>query len=82
MKEDNPSPPRLVLIFRWFCHPELRNYIEGDLMERYQIHLKDPGKRKVDIKFILGVLLLLRPRRVALCSEVNLNSLIPLFPLI
>ena len=31
------EPPRHFLRFlRWFCHPELKTYIEGDLMELYQ----------------------------------------------
>ena len=28
------QPPKLFLrFFRWYCHPKLRNHIEGDLME-------------------------------------------------
>jgi predicted permease len=55
-------PPKLFLrFFRWFCHPELKNYIEGDLMELYSERLKESGKRKADVKFIIDVLLLFRP---------------------
>jgi putative ABC transport system permease protein len=57
-----PTPPALFLrFFRWFCHPELRNSIEGDLMELYSERLKETGKKKADIKFITDVLLLFRP---------------------
>jgi len=54
--------PQLPLrFFRWFCHPKLQKYIEGDLMELYAERLKSSGKRKADLKFIIDVLLLFRP---------------------
>ncbi len=56
------TPPKLPLrFFRWFCHPKLLKYIEGDLMELYEERVKEFGKRKADIKFITDVLLLFRP---------------------
>ncbi len=56
------KPPRLPLrFFRWFCHPKLKDSIEGDLMELYDERLKERGKRKADLKFIGDVLLLFRP---------------------
>ncbi len=58
----NLNPPKLPLrFFRWFCHPKLLKYIEGDLMELYDERVKELGKRKADIKFIGDVLLLFRP---------------------
>jgi len=58
----NRNPPRLALrFFRWFCHPKLVKYIEGDLMELYDERLKDSGKRKADVRFVVDVLLLFRP---------------------
>ena len=55
-------PPKLFLrFFRWFCHPKLLKYIEGDLMELYAERLKELGKRKADLKFVVDVLLLFRP---------------------
>jgi putative ABC transport system permease protein len=60
MKEQ--IPPKLFLrFFNWFCHPDLKPYIEGDLMELYDERFKVLGKRKADIKFIIDVLLLFRP---------------------
>lgn len=60
MKES--IPPQLFLrFFRWFCHPKLQDYIEGDLMELYKRRLTHFGRRKADIKFIIDVLLLFRP---------------------
>ncbi len=56
------KPPLLFLrFFRWFCHPDLQKYIEGDLMELYFEQLRQRGKRKADIRFIVDVLLLFRP---------------------
>ncbi|HOX83613.1 MAG TPA: permease prefix domain 2-containing transporter, partial [Chryseolinea sp.] len=56
------APPNLPLrFFRWFCHPKLLKYIEGDLMELYDERVKEFGKRKADLKFIIDVLCLFRP---------------------
>src|SRR6478609_845857 len=56
------SPPRFALrFFRWFCHPKLRDSIEGDLTELYKERVKKSGKRKADIKFVTDVILLFRP---------------------
>lgn len=56
------QPPRLFLnFFRWFCHPSLMKYIEGDLIELYEERLQTIGKRKADWKFSVDVLLLFRP---------------------
>lgn len=38
------------------------DHIEGDLIEVYEQRLKKFGKRKADVKFIIDVLLLFRPR--------------------
>ncbi|WP_373493585.1 permease prefix domain 2-containing transporter [Aquiflexum sp.] len=57
-----PHPPRLPLrFFRWFCHPDLRDSIEGDLMELYGERVGEIGERKADWKFTKDVLLLFRP---------------------
>jgi predicted permease len=56
------NPPQLPLrFFRWFCHPELRDSIEGDLMELYEEWVREKGKRKANIKLMIDVLLLFRP---------------------
>jgi putative ABC transport system permease protein len=56
------SPPKLFLrFFRWFCHPQLLKYIEGDLMELYDERVKEFGKRRADLNFIIDVLMLFRP---------------------
>ncbi len=56
------QPPRLFLkFFRWFCHPRMLDYIEGDLLEVYKVRSAKLGKRKADLKFMMDVLLLFRP---------------------
>ncbi|MEL6560335.1 MAG: ABC transporter permease, partial [Bacteroidota bacterium] len=55
------TPPKAALyFFRWFCHPDLKIPIEGDLMELYDERVEAIGKRKADWKFIKDVLLLFR----------------------
>src|SRR5438046_3135609 len=60
-KEKNTPPKFFLSFFRWFCHPRLRDHIEGDLLETYNEQLKEFGKRKANVKFIIDVLLLFRP---------------------
>ncbi len=56
------NPPKLFLhFFRWYCHPKMRDYIEGDLMEVYEKRLSKSGKARADVRFIIDVLLLFRP---------------------
>jgi len=56
-----PNPPKFFLqFFKWFCHPDLRQPIEGDLMELYEQREIEHGLKKANRKFILDVLLLLR----------------------
>ena len=56
------SPPKFFLrFFQWYCRPNLRDHIEGDLTEVYNERVQTFGKRKADRKFIIDVLLLFRP---------------------
>jgi putative ABC transport system permease protein len=61
MKEKIEPPKLLLRFFRWYCHPKLLKYIEGDLRELYGERLQAAGKRKANIKFMIDVLLLFRP---------------------
>ena len=75
MRKEHLSPPGLFhRFFRWFCHPELKKYIEGDLMELYEERVKTSGKGKADLHFMVDVLLLLRPATVKPGGYPNLNS--------
>ena len=58
----NHIPPKLFhRFFRWFCHPKLRDSIEGDLMELYEERKVKSKKWKADFRFMVDVLLLFRP---------------------
>ncbi|HEY5747247.1 MAG TPA: ABC transporter permease [Chryseolinea sp.] len=70
MKTQPQEPPKLFhRFFRWFCHPALKKYIEGDLLELYDERLKTGGKRTADARFIIDVLLLLRPSIIRPANE-------------
>jgi putative ABC transport system permease protein len=59
------QPPGIFLrFFRWFCRPDLRTYIEGDLVELYNEQRDKKGKRSADMRFAFDVLLLLRPSMI------------------
>jgi putative ABC transport system permease protein len=60
MNKTNRPPQLFLRFFRWFCHPDMRDHIEGDLMELHS-ELTKQGKRKADLRFIMDVLLLFRP---------------------
>ncbi|HMJ70639.1 MAG TPA: FtsX-like permease family protein [Cyclobacteriaceae bacterium] len=56
------EPPRLVLrFFRWFCNPDCRDDIEGDLTEIFQRNAETKGSGKARWLFVINVLKLLRP---------------------
>lgn len=69
-------PPRPFLkFFRWYCDPKMQGYIEGDLIEAYNVRLKKYGKRKADMQFVMDVLLLFRPGIIRSGTEYrNLNN--------
>ena len=60
MKKESIPPKFFLRFFRWFCHPKLRDSIEGDLMELYQERRAKSGKAIADSKFMMDVLFLFR----------------------
>jgi hypothetical protein len=59
---ENEGPPRWALaFFRWFCHPEIRENIEGDLVELYHHRRAGLGLTKAKWLLIKDILLLFRP---------------------
>ncbi|MEM6768252.1 MAG: ABC transporter permease [Bacteroidota bacterium] len=56
------TPPRwLLTLFRWFCHPEYVEDIEGDLTERFHLLVEESGMRKAQFRFLWEILRLIRP---------------------
>ena len=53
-----------LAFFNWYCHPDFKEEIEGDLMERFNIHAEKYGYHKANRRFVKEVLLLFRPALV------------------
>ncbi len=57
-----PQPPKLPLrFFRWYCHPDYQEDIEGDLRERFGRRSGENGIRSARWRFSRDVLALCRP---------------------
>lgn len=59
-EKDRPSR-WAIAFFRWFCNPELREYIEGDLLELYHTRQAGLGTAKARWLLIRDVFHLFRP---------------------
>lgn len=71
MKSTKQHPPHIFLrLFRWFCRPDFREEIEGDLFEQYHIHAEQFGRKKANQLFIKEVLFLFKPALIG-----NFNQL-------
>ncbi|WKN44375.1 ABC transporter permease [Tunicatimonas pelagia] len=56
------TPPKLPLrFFRWYCHPDYAEDIEGDLWERYERNVEEKGERAACWRFAQDVTKLFRP---------------------
>ncbi|MEO1097614.1 MAG: ABC transporter permease, partial [Bacteroidota bacterium] len=56
------SPPKFCLrFFRWYCHPDYVEDIEGDLVERFAKRAEEKGNRSAKWWFIKDVIRLFRP---------------------
>src|SRR5690606_1980778 len=79
MKESPNLPPRLPLrFFRSFCDPQIRDCIEGDLIELHNDRVKKIGSRKANLRFLQDVLLLFRPgiiRPLGLSPNLNQSAM-------
>ena len=54
-RENKPSRIALIL-FYWFCHPDFREEIEGDLIERFNNYSLKYGHKKANRLFIATAL--------------------------
>lgn len=69
MKTNRP-PLMALLFFRWFCHPDIREEIEGDLTERY---FKVAEGNGADLFFYKEVLSLFRPSLMGNIHHLTFN---------
>jgi len=62
MNQRENKPSRIALtFFNWYCHPDFREEIEGDLIERFNTYYLKYGHNKANRLFIKEVLFLFRP---------------------
>ena len=62
MKKKTKKPSQIAMrFFYWFCRPDFREEIEGDLMEQYNNYYINYGYTKANRMFIKEVILLFRP---------------------
>lgn len=62
---DYTGPPKWTLcFFRWFCHPDFAEDIEGDLHERYDRNIQKTSRIKANWTFFWAVISLLRPNLI------------------
>lgn len=60
--QNNIDPPNWLLgFFRWFCHPDFAEDLEGDLWERFAERAGTLGLRRAKWLFFFDVLSLFRP---------------------
>ncbi|MFK7952404.1 MAG: FtsX-like permease family protein [Ekhidna sp.] len=69
------EPPKLLLrFFRWFCDPDLKEDLEGDLVELYE-ERAEKSKTKANTLFTRDVLMMFRPGIIRnLEGHKNLNN--------
>ena len=55
------APKYILKFFRWFCHPDFVEDIEGDLVESFERDQNNMGYKKARLAFLLEVVKLFRP---------------------
>lgn len=71
MNQKTKKPSRAAMrFFYWFCRPEFREEIEGDLLEQFNTHYINHGHKRANRLFIKEVILLFRPSIIG-----NINHL-------
>ncbi len=61
----------MLNFFRWFCHPDYVEDIEGDLYEKYDKYIQEKGRKRANWHFLWTTLSLLRP---SLIRPLTLNN--------
>lgn len=56
------NPPKLLLtFFKWFCHPDYHDDIEGDLLELYIKRYRKYGSKRAAYELLFDIIKLFRP---------------------
>ncbi len=69
--DETPNFPFRIL--RWFCHPDMIEDIEGDLLELYDARLQKYGDRKARFLLYLDVIKLIRPDIIKTISGLSID---------
>ena len=73
-KSEDMKPPKVMLVFfRWYCHPDFREEIEGDLLEQFNKRIEQYGLTKAKKLFAKEVLLLFRPTVIKNAGHLTFN---------
>lgn len=77
MNQKAKRPSQIAMhFFHWFCRPDFREEIEGDLMEQFNIYYKNYGYNKANRLFIKEVIFLFRPSIIGNFNHLtNINSM-------
>jgi hypothetical protein len=70
-KEINRPPLVALKFFRWYCHPFIREEVEGDLLELFEKYAAKNGALKSKVFFLKEVLLLFRPSIIGDINHLN-----------
>ncbi len=75
MKKNKIQPPPNIPFefFKWFCHPELLEEIEGDLLERYYKYQEQHGTARAKAFFVKEVIQLFRPAVIVNVRHLTFN---------
>lgn len=80
---NQPQPPKLLLrFFRWFCHPDYVEDIEGDLNERFLQSVLAKGNTAARCIYAIEILRLFRPslmRKFGGSVHLNLLGMFKIF---
>ena len=61
-QENTGNPPKWILkFFRWYCHPDYVEDLEGDLLERFDRRIQDKSIKKAKWALTKDILKLFRP---------------------
>ena len=74
----NLPPKYFHKLFLWFCRKDIRHHIEGDLLEMFQLNVKEKGLASARKIFMLEVLKLLRPEIIKFfhsSQKIRLNNM-------
>ncbi len=70
-------PPKLPLkVFKWFCHPDLFPFIEGDLLELFHEQLAQKGPFRARLIFCFEIIKLMRPNLMKLKNPTFLPGIL------